>query len=486
MRLRNYIGGHWQEGGGSLEQDVSPSQPDQVLADFCHSTIDDVERAVSAAESSFVEWAATSAPERGRVLYRFHRLLSEHQDAYVKLMMAEQGKTRAEALGEFQKGLNLVEFFAGEGFRLNGETIPSEMGKSFTYTVREPLGPVALITPWNFPFAIPLWKMCPALVAGNSVVFKPPSYTPWIGVLLVEDLVAAGLPPGVVNLVLGSGSVAGESLATDPRIRALSFTGSNDVGQHLAKLLAGRPLKITMEMGGKNAVVVTPSADLDLAASGVVQGAFGAAGQRCTATSRVFVHESIWADFRARCVKRAAQVVVAPPDDPNSTMGPLIAPGQVEKSVQFIDQATARGARIAYGGHPLDRPGNFLEPTILEGVTPDMAVAQEEVFGPVLALMSYEQFSDAIREVNAVPYGLSAAIYTRDLTEAQEFIRQVAVGMVHVNNPTVGGEAQLPFGGIKASGLGSREMGHEGTLFFTETKTVFMDYSGSGRTGNLY
>lgn len=486
MRLRNYIGGQWQDGAGPLDQDGSPSQPDRVLADFCHSTREDVDRAITAAEAAFLEWATTPAPQRGRILYQFHRILSEHRSQYVDLMMAEQGKTRPEAVGEFQKGLNLVEFFAGEGFRLNGETIPSEVGKTFTYTLREPLGPVALITPWNFPFAIPIWKMCPALVAGNTVVFKPASYTPWIGVRLVEDLVAAGLPPGVVNLVLGSGSVAGETVATDPRIRALSFTGSNGVGQHLAELLAGRPLKITMEMGGKNAVVVAPSADLDLAASGVVQGAFGAAGQRCTATSRVFVHQSVLAEFRAACLERASQVVVASPDDPTSTMGPLISSSQLEKSLQFIEAATREGARVALGGRSLDRPGYFLEPTILEDVTRDMAVVNEEVFGPVLVLMSYETFEDAVSLVNAVLYGLSAAIYTRDLKEAQEFIRQAAVGMVHVNNPTIGGEAQLPFGGIKASGLGPREMGHEGTLFFTETKTVFMDYSGSGRSGNLY
>lgn len=486
MRLTNYIGGHWMEGGGSLDQDVSPSYPDQILADFLESTPQDVDLAVSAAAEAFRGWAQTPAPSRGRILHQFHRILTDHREQYVNLMMVEQGKTQAEAVGEFQKGLNLVEFFAGEGFRLNGETIPSEIRSNFTYTVREPLGPVAVITPWNFPFAIPLWKMCPALVAGNTVVFKPPSYTPWIGVQMMEDLAEAGAPPGVVNLVLGSGPVAGEALATDPRIRALSFTGSNAVGQHLSQLLAGRPLKITMEMGGKNAVVVTPSADLDLAAAGVVQGAFGAAGQRCTATSRVFVHRSILAEFRSRCIERVDKLVVAPPDNPESTVGPLISQGQLDRSLRYINDATQRGARIALGGRRVDQPGYFLQPTILEDVTLDMPVAHEEVFGPVLALMSYDSFDDAISWVNAVPYGLSAALYTRDLIEAQHFIQEASVGMVHVNNPTIGGEAQMPFGGIKASGLGPREMGHEGTLFFTETKTVFLDYSGSGRTGNLY
>ncbi len=486
MRLTNYIGGHWMEGHGPLDQDVSPSQPDQVLADFLESTSQDVDMAISSATEVFRGWAETPAPRRGRILHQFHRILTEHRDQYVDLMMSEQGKTRAEAEGEFQKGINLVEFFAGEGFRLNGETVPSEIAHNFTYTVREPLGPVAVITPWNFPFAIPLWKMCPALVAGNTVVFKPPSYTPWIGVRMVEDLAAAGVPSGVVNLVLGSGPVAGEALATDPRIRALSFTGSNAVGQHLSQLLAGRPLKITMEMGGKNAVVVAPSADLDLAAAGVVQGAFGAAGQRCTATSRVFVHRSILGEFRARCIDVAEKLVVAPPQNPESAVGPLISQGQLDRSLQYIHDATQRGAHIAHGGRRLDMPGYFLQPTILEDVTLDMPVAHEEVFGPVLALMAYESFDDAISWVNAVPYGLSSALYTRDLIEAQHFIHEASVGMVHVNNPTIGGEAQLPFGRIKASGLGPREMGHEGTLFFTETKTVFLDYSGSGRKGNLY
>lgn len=486
MRLANYINGRWLEGTGSVVSDFNPNYPDRILAEFRNSLAVDVEAAIDGAQEALPDWADTPAPARGRVLARYHAILRDHEAQYIDLMVAEQGKTRVEAEGEFLKGLNLVEFFSGEGLRLNGETIPSEIPRNFTYTLRQPVGVVGVITPWNFPFAIPIWKMCPALVAGNPVVFKPASYTPLISMRMVEDLVAAGAPPGVINLILGSGSVAGEALATHPHIRALSFTGSNSVGQRLSELLAGRPIKLTMEMGGKNAVVVARTADLELAADGVVTGAFGAAGQRCTATSRVFVHREVADEFRHLCIHRMRTLVVGPSEIPHSTMGPLISQNQLDKSLQYVKDASDRGAVVEWGGRRLGHPGYFMEPTLLSHVTPSMPVATEEVFGPVLALMPYEELPEALAFVNGVPYGLSAAIYTRDLLEAQHFIQGAAVGMVHVNNPTIGGEAQMPFGGIKASGLGPREMGHEGTLFFTETKTVFLDYSGHGRTGHLY
>jgi aldehyde dehydrogenase (NAD+) len=486
LDLLNYIDGEWIAGRGEVVFDMNPSHPSDVVARFHNSGADEVRAAVSAAAQSFPQWASTPGPARGRVLARFHRLLLEHQDRYVEIMMAEQGKTRGEALGEFQKGVNLVEFFAGEGFRLNGETIPSEVPNNLTYTIRVPLGVVALITPWNFPFAIPLWKLCPALVAGNSAVFKPASYTPWVAVQMVEDLIAAGLPPGVVNLVLGPGGAAGEALARDERIRALSFTGSNAVGNRLATLMVGRPVKLTMEMGGKNAVVVAPSADLDLAVGGVIQGAFGAAGQRCTATSRVLVHDDVHEAFLERLVDQARRLRVDVAEDPATNVGPLISEDQVAVSLRYVQDAQERGAQVRLGGRRAEAPGYFMLPTILDGVDSSMPVAYEEVFGPVLSVLTYHDAEEALRWVNSVEYGLSAAIYTRDLVEAQRFIQGVEVGMVHVNNPTIGGEAQIPFGGIKNSGLGPREMGHEGTLFFTELKTVFVDYSGSRRQGNFY
>ncbi|PSR22479.1 MAG: aldehyde dehydrogenase [Sulfobacillus acidophilus] len=486
MDLLNYIDGEWTSGPGDLVLDLNPSHPSDIVARFHNSGPEEVRAAVAAAQRAFPMWSNTPAPARGRVLARFHQLLVDHQDQYVAIMMAEQGKTRGEALGEFQKGVNLVEFFAGEGFRLNGETIPSEVPNNLTYTIRVPLGVVAVITPWNFPFAIPLWKVCPALVAGNTVVFKPASYTPWVAVQLIEDLIAAGLPRGVVNLVLGPGGAAGEALARDERIRALSFTGSNAVGNRLAALMAGRSVKLTMEMGGKNAVVVAPSADLDLAVAGVIQGAFGAAGQRCTATSRVFVHEEVHDTFVERLVDQARRLKVDAAEDPKTNVGPLISEDQVALSIRYVQDAKERGAQVQLGGDRAQAPGYFMLPTILDGVDLSMPVAHEEVFGPVLSVLTYRDAQDAIRWVNSVEYGLSAAIYTRDLAEAQHFIQAVEVGMVHVNNPTIGGEAQMPFGGIKNSGIGPREMGHEGTLFFTEVKTVFVDYSGSGRQGNFY
>lgn len=483
--LQHYIGGAWRPGGGSVVDDINPSHPDQVLATFRNGTPGDAEAAVSAAQQAAPGWARTPAPARGRLLGRLREEILRHRDRYIDWMVREQGKTPTEASGEFVKGINLVEYFQGEGFRLAGETLPSEVPQNFTYTVRSPLGAVALITPWNFPFAIPIWKICPALVAGNTVVFKPASLTPGIAVQLVEDAAAAGFPPGVVNLVLGPGRSVGEAIVSDPRIRGVSFTGSNAVGGRLAALLAGRPVKVTMEMGGKNAVVVTPTADLDLAVTGVMQGAFGAAGQRCTATSRVLVHRDVWTVFRDRLLGRMERLSVGPSDS-GADVGPLISADQLSKSLQYVEDAAKRGAAVAIGGGRTDQPGFFMQPTLLDGVDRSMSVAKEEVFGPVLCLMPYATWEEAAALANEVDYGLSAAVYSRDLAETQRFVDALEVGMIHINNPTIGGEAQLPFGGIKASGLGPREMGHEGTLFFTETKTVFVDYSGGARTGNFY
>lgn len=489
--LKNFIDGRWMTGSGPLVQDVSPADERNVLATFHDSTPTDVNQAVTAAQKAFGEWRRRPAPARGRLLLKLHGLLAERRERFSELMADEQGKTLAEADGEVQKGLNLVEFFAGEGFRLNGETVPSEVPGTFTYTLREPLGVVSAITPWNFPFAIPLWKLCPAVVAGNTVVFKPASTTPLVASLLMETWVEAGLPSGVVNLILGSGGTAGEASVTDPRVRALSFTGSNQTGQRLAGLVAGRPVKVTMEMGGKNAVVVARSADLDLAALGVVNGAFGAAGQRCTATSRVLVDDAVLPEFLARCQEQMARSVrIGLPRAPSVSLGPLITARQRDKVLSYVEDAAAHGATVVTGGQPPQDGalsyGNYVEPTLVTGVTPEMALFQEEIFGPVLGVTPFSGLEEAIALVNQVRYGLTAAIYTRELSEAHQFIAETEVGMVHVNNPTIGGEAQLPFGGVKESGSGPREMGHEGTLFFTETKTVFLDFSGRPRDGKFY
>lgn len=489
--LKNYIGGHWVTGSGPLVRDVSPADERSVLATFHDSTVEDVDQAVTEAHTAWSEWRQRPAPSRGRILLRLHRLLEDRRRVFSELMADEQGKTLSEADGEVQKGLNLVEFFAGEGFRLSGETVPSEVRGSFTYTLREPLGVVVAITPWNFPFAIPLWKLCPALVAGNTAVFKPASTTPLVASLLMESLMEAGLPPGVVNLVLGSGGISGEAAVLDPRVRALSFTGSNQTGQRLAGLVSGRPVKVTMEMGGKNAVVVARSADLELAAAGVVSGAFGAAGQRCTATSRVLVDQSVLSEFLERCQEQMARTVrVGLPREPSATMGPLITARQRDKVLGYVADAQAHGATVVTGGEaPVDDTlshGNYVEPTLLTGITPDMPLFQEEIFGPVLGVTPFTRLEEAVALVNQVRYGLTAAIYTRELSEAHRFVAEAEVGMVHVNNPTIGGEAQLPFGGVKESGSGPREMGHEGTLFFTETKTVFLDFSGQPRQGQFY
>ncbi|MDA8194270.1 MAG: aldehyde dehydrogenase family protein [Thermaerobacter sp.] len=490
VQCQQFIGGQWLSATGKRVSDRDPSYVNQEIAYFYEATPDDVRHAIQVAYDAYLDWREVPAPQRGRVLLKAHQILSERREELALIMMREQGKTLAEARGEIQKGLNLLEFFAGEGFRLSGETTPSEIPHNFTYTVRQPLGVVAAITPWNFPFAIPVWKLAPALVAGNAVVFKPASWTPLMSTAIVKGFVDAGLPAGVLNMVLGSGPVVGQAIALDPLTKAVSFTGSNAVGASLQQQLAGRPIKLTMEMGGKNAVVVMPDADLAVAAEGVVGGAFGCAGQRCTATSRVLVHRAIRQQFEAACLARIEQIEVGPPDAANVTMGPVIDEHQLTQGLAMVEQAVAEGAVVLAGGHRLRdgarADGVFMAPTVLSEVRPEMAVARDEIFGPVLAMMSFDTLDAAIAIVNGVEYGLTASIYTQDIKTAQRFIERVEVGMVHVNNPTIGGEAQLPFGGIKSSGLGPREMAHEGTLFFTETKTVFLDYSGTRRTGNLY
>jgi aldehyde dehydrogenase (NAD+) len=485
MRTGSFIDGEWTKpASGRLAKNVNPADPGDVIAEFPMATAEDAERAIAAARKAFESWRRVPGPERGRVLWRAADIARRRADEIARLMTREEGKILREARGEVMKGISLIEYYAGAGFRMGGKTLPSEARNTFTYTLRQPVGVVALISPWNFPWAIPVWKSAPALVAGNAVVFKPATLTPSTAAILAEIYAEAGLPSGVFNVLVGSGSEVGETLVNSPRIPIISFTGSNSVGTDLYRKAASRGAKVTCEMGGKNAVIVMSDADLDKAALAIRDGAFGSTGQRCTATSRVIALESKKDSLVERLVEHARKIRVGNGLDENVDMGPAVDESQLKTNLEYIAIAKSEGAKLLTGG---GRPkglenGYFVEPTIFDEVDPAMRIFQEEVFGPVLAVSKAKTFEEAIRMANSVPFGLTTSIFTRDVDQVMRFVEEVECGMVHVNEPTIGGEAQLPFGGVKATGVGEREMSEEGLNFFTELKTVFVNYSGeSGR-----
>ncbi len=490
-RLKLYIGGQWVEGGGASEiVSTNPADTRQVLARFKSANANDAERAIAAAQAAFPGWRATPAPVRGHILARAAQIARSRREELGRLMTREEGKILSEALGEMDKGTTLIEWFAGEGPRLSGETMPSELPRNFLYTVREPLGVVSIITPWNFPWAIPVWKMAPALVAGNAVVFKPASLVPAMAVEIVKIFEQAGLPPGVLNLVMGSGAQIGDILIKDPRVKAVSFTGSNSVGRRVHALAGERGIKATCEMGGKNALGVWEDADMDLALAGVLKGAFGSTGQRCTATSRLILHEKIADAFMKKLLGEVKKIKVGDGLDASVGMGPAVDEGQLKTDIEYIEIAKKEGARLLIGGERLDggdlKHGWFVAPTVFDGVKPSMRIFKEEAFGPILSVTRVSSFQDLVHAANATEFGLTTSLYTRDLNLAMRYADEAEFGMVHVNSPTIGGEAQAPFGGIKGSGYGEREMAKEGLRFFTELKTVFIDYTGESRKSNLY
>ena len=481
MSTGSYINGQWVHPQSErLVRNINPADPDDVLAEFPAATAADAQRAIEASQAAFRDWKNTPGPERGRVIWRAANIARQRVDEIAHTMTREEGKILKEAKGEALKGISLLEFYAGEGFRMHGKTLPSEARDTFTYTIRRPLGVVGLIAPWNFPWAIPVWKSAPALVAGNTVIFKPAELTPATATLLAEIYEEAGLPPGVFNMVVGSGSVVGEAIVNAPEIRAVSFTGSNAIGGALYVKAASRGIRVTCEMGGKNAVIVMPDADLDKAATAIHGGAFGSTGQRCTATSRVIAHPSVKDNLLERLVERAEKIKVGPGLDETVDMGPAVDEKQWKTDLDYIQVAQKEGARLVTGGKQpahLER-GYFVEPTIFDNVSPTMRIFQEEVFGPVLAITTANSLPEAIDFANSVEYGLTTSIFTESIDTVMRFIEEVETGMVHVNEPTIGGEAQLPFGGTKATGVGEREMAEEGLNFFTELKTIFINYSG--------
>ena len=481
MHTGSYVNGQWFHPKSSrLVRNLNPADLDDVIGEFPSATAEDVQRAIEAALAAFKSWKKTPGPERGRILWRAADIARRRADEIARTLTREEGKVLKEATGEVMKGISLLEFYAGEGFRLHGKTLPSEARDTFTYTIRRPLGVVGLIAPWNFPWAIPVWKSAPALVAGNTVIFKPAELTPATATLLTEIYEEAGVPGGVFNMLVGSGSIVGEAIVNSPVLRAISFTGSNEVGGALYAKAAQRGAKVTCEMGGKNAVIVMPDADLDKAAVAIHGGAFGSTGQRCTATSRIIANPLIKDALVERLVTAAKKIKVGPGLDESVDMGPAVDEKQWKTDLDYIKIGQQEGARMVLGGDKAahSSKGYFVEPAIFDNVQPSMRIFKEEIFGPVLSVSTANSLDEALRFANGVEYGLTTSIFTENIDTIMNFVEEVETGMVHVNEPTVGGEAQLPFGGTKATGVGEREMAEEGLNFFTELKTVFINYSG--------
>ncbi len=478
--VRNYIGGEWVKAPGTTVDDRNPARHGEVLARAAVSTPEEARRAVDAAAAAFHEWRTTPAPLRGDVVRRAADLLEQRRDDLARLLTREEGKVLTESLTELDRAVANVRFSGAQGPRLVGETIPSSQRGTFIYTTREAIGVVACVTPWNFPIAIPAWKIAPALVAGNTVVFKPATLTPLCAAELVRCFADAGLPAGVLNLVLGQGEALSAALVDDDRVKAISFTGSSDVGKRLYARAAQRLCKVQLEMGGKNAVIVLEDADLEKAAESVATGAFGATGQRCTATSRAVVVRSRLAEFTDLLSAKADTWTAGDGLDGSTRMGPLVDESQLAKVRGKIAEGRREGARALRDGSevmdPRLREGYFVEPTIFTDVDPRMSVARDEIFGPVVSVIAVDDLDGALAAANAVGYGLSSAIYTRDLRAAFRYAAESEAGMLHVNIPTLGGEAQVPFGGVKDSGFGDRECGTAAFDFFTETKVVYIGY----------
>jgi aldehyde dehydrogenase (NAD+) len=479
----NYINGQWLPSNTrDTAESRNPADWRELVATFPRSTSSDVDAAVEAARQAYHSWRLVPAPARAELIFRVGELLLQKKEELAYLMSREMGKPLTEARGDVQEGIDCAFYYAGEGRRLFGVTTPSELADKFAMTVRMPIGVCALITPWNFPLAIPCWKAMPALVCGNTIILKPAKDTPACATLLVQTFHEAGFSPGVVNLIHGSGGEIGRELVAHPGIDLVSFTGSSKTGAEVGEI-AGRTYKrVCLEMGGKNAQVVMEDADLDLALEGALWGAFGTTGQRCTATSRLILHRNIKAEFTQRLLEKTAKLKLGAGIDAETDIGPLINSSQRERVRRYMGIARDEGAKILIGGEIAREEelqyGYFFQPTIIDEVKPQMRVAREEIFGPVVSLLEVNSFEDAIAILNDTPYGLSSSIYTRDVNRAFQAMRDVEAGITYINGPTIGAEVHLPFGGVKQTGNGHREAGSAALDVFSEWKTVYVDFSG--------
>jgi acyl-CoA reductase-like NAD-dependent aldehyde dehydrogenase len=475
---KNLIDGQWVDASdGARFETRNPARPDEVLGTFPSATREDTRQAIAAAQRAAKGWSETSPPARGAILYRASELIDARLDGLAAILTREEGKTLAEAKGEVARARDILRYYGGEGWRIGGQVIPSCIQGELLYTRREPLGVVSIITPWNFPVAIPAWKIAPALIYGNAVVFKPASLAPQIGLTLAEILVEAGLPPGILNYVTGSGTVVGREMISNPQVKGISFTGSYKVGVSIYEQAVHNMTRVQLEMGGKNPMVVLNDADLELAVRLAMRGGFGVTGQACTATSRVIVEEGI-ADAFSRALADAAHTLrVGDGLDPESEMGPAVSSDQVENDLEYIRIGEREGAKLLAGGSVIDAMGFFVQPTVFDLVQPEMRIAQEEIFGPVIGIIRARDFDDALVKANAIGYGLTASIVTNDLQKAFAFANLADAGVVKVNEPTTGLALQAPFGGFKHSSANTfKEQGGAAIEFYTRTKTIYMGH----------
>jgi acyl-CoA reductase-like NAD-dependent aldehyde dehydrogenase len=450
----------------------------ELIDSFPRSDAADVERAVASARAAWEDWRLVPAPQRGNILFRFAQLLERDKAGLSELMTREMGKVKAEAGGDIQEAIDMSYYMGGEGRRLFGQTTPSELPDKFMMSVRMPVGVVGAITPWNFPIAIPAWKLCPALVCGNTVVLKPAEDTPLLAQRFVDLLHEAGLPEGVVQIVHGFGEEAGEALVRHPDVPIITFTGSRETGVAVTKAAADRLKHVHLELGGKNAIIVMDDADLDLAVDGVVWSAFGTAGQRCTAASRVIVHEAVYAQLQSKLVERAERMKIGDPWEDDTEIGPVINEAAVDKIHSYTEIGKDEGATLLTGGERVEGNGFYYRPTVFADVEPQMRIAQEEIFGPTTALIPVKSFEDAVQAANGIRYGLSSSIFTRDVNKAFRAMRDLQTGITYINAGTTGAEVHLPFGGMKETGNGHREAGQAALDVFTEWKSIYVDYSG--------
>ena len=479
---RNYIGGEWVDATSDETFESTNPATGELIGVFPKSTVEDTDRAVEAAKDAYESWRLVPAPKRAEILFRVAQSFVEHKDELTELMVQEMGKVRAEAGGDVQEAIDMTYYMAGEGRRMFGQTTPSEMPDKFQMSVRLPVGVVGAITPWNFPIAIPSWKIAPALVCGDTVVFKPATDTPALAERFVEIFEEAGLPPGVLNIVHGGGSVVGERLVKHPDVPLISLTGSREVGIKTAENGAPFLKHIHLELGGKNAIIVMDDADVDLAVDGILWSAFGTSGQRCTAASRVIVGSKVYEPLQSKLVERAEQLKLGYGLEEDVDVGPVINRSALDKIHSYTEIGQGEGAKLLTGGeiateNGLDK-GFFYRPTIFGDVDPEMRIAQEEIFGPTTALIRATDIDEAIRAANSVEFGLSSSIFTRDVNKAFRAMRDLNTGITYINAGTTGAEVHLPFGGTKATGNGHREAGQAALDFYTEWKSIYVDYSG--------
>ncbi|MDP4232306.1 MAG: aldehyde dehydrogenase family protein [Bacteroidota bacterium] len=483
QKFQNHIAGRWSDSSdGRTFENRNPAKWDEILGSFPLSTKEDVDRAATAAEAAFRVWRLVPAPERGNIMRRVGDIMVARKEEIATIMTREMGKPLLETRGDVQEGIDTAYYCATEGRRLFGINTPSELRNKLNLSFRVPIGVCGLITPWNFPMAIPTWNLFPGLVAGNSFVFKPAEDTPWTATVLVEILLEAGVPEGCINLVHGAGEVVGAAIVAHPLIRAVSFTGSTSTGRIVAQECGKQTKHLCLEMGGKNAEIVMDDADLDLALEGALWGAFGTTGQRCTATSRLILHEKIHDEFVQKLVAQAARLQLGDGLVPTTDVGPVINENQRKNIERYVKIGKDEGATCVLGGESASAgslaKGWFFQPTIFTGVSPEMRIATEEIFGPVLSVLRCSSLEEAIEINNSVIYGLSSSIYTRDVNKAMVAARDLEAGITYINSATIGAEAHMPFGGVKATGNGHREGGWAVFDFYTEWKSVYIDYSG--------